>query len=484
MNIRARLEMVTKPKEGKPKAVSPEIRSSKSNHFYESIEEPCSPEWTLAERLAWGALKEEEMAWQYRVHQDLMSMIDLSVLTQIDPNQANDQVQGVVDRLLDEYKAPLNARLRQVIRKNIQDELFGLGPLEAVLNDPKVSDILINGHAKVFVERSGRMELTPIRFRDDAHLIKIIEKIVSGVGRRVDESVPMVDARLKDGSRFNAIIPPLALDGPSVSIRRFPAERLKMRALVAYGSLTPQAADVLAGAVRARLNILVSGGTGSGKTTMLNVLSGYIQEDERIITIEDAAELQLQQTHVVRLETRPPNVEGRGAITQRELVKNALRMRPERIILGEVRGDEAFDMLQAMNTGHDGSLATIHANSPRDCMARLESMIAMTGMDMPMRMVRQQISSAVDLVVQVARLEDGQRKTISISEVLGMEGDVISMSEIFYFKRTGVGPDGKVVGSMVASGVVPSFYEKLLVRGLNIPPEVFAPGDTPDGGVT
>lgn len=482
MNLRARLEKVNNPDDRKSRSV-PEVRASnRTNHFYESVIEHQLPEWTLTDRMAWGALDEEDMRWQYRIHQDLMSMIDLSVLAQIEPEQANDQVHSVVDRLLDEYKAPLNAKVRQVIRKNIQDELFGLGPLEAVLNDPRVSDILINGHDKVFVERSGRMELTPIRFRDDAHLIKIIEKIVSGVGRRVDESVPMVDARLKDGSRFNAIIPPLALDGPSVSIRRFPAERLKMRALVNYGSLTAEAADVLAGAVRARLNILVSGGTGSGKTTMLNVLSGYIQEDERIITIEDAAELQLQQSHVVRLETRPANVEGRGAVTQRELVKNALRMRPERIILGEVRGDEAFDMLQAMNTGHDGSLATIHANSPRDCMARLESMIAMTGMDMPTKMVRQQIASAVDLVVQVARLEDGQRKTISVSEVLGMEGDIISMSEIFYFKRTGVSTDGKVIGSMVATGVVPSFYEKLLLRGINIPPEVFAPTDEDAGG--
>lgn len=474
MNIRARLELVKNNSlNARQKASDPHSMGNRS--FYETVIESQHPEWSLTDRLTWGALLDDEMEWQYRIHQDLMTMIDLSVITQLDPQQAQDQVRHVVNRLLDDYKAPLNSRVRQVLCKNIEDELFGLGPLEPLLNDPRVSDILINGHRRVFVERHGKMEMTPIRFKDDAHLLKIIEKVVSKVGRRIDESVPMVDARLSDGSRFNAIIPPLALDGPSVSIRRFPAEHLKMRDLVRFSSLTPQVADVLAGAVRARLNILVSGGTGSGKTTMLNVLSGYIQGDERIITIEDAAELQLQQAHVVRLETRPANIEGRGAITQRELVKNALRMRPERIILGEVRGDEAFDMLQAMNTGHDGSLATIHANSPRDCLARLESMIAMTGMDMPLRMVRQQIASAVDLVVQVARLEDGQRKVTSVSEVMGMEGDIITMSEIFSFQRRGMGSDEKVIGSVVASGVVPSFYEKILLRGINIPPDVFSP---------
>lgn len=474
MNLRARLELV-KNTPSMQRGSSVDAKLPDAKNFYETVIDKKEQEWTLADRLTWGALYEDEMEWQYRIHQDLMTMIDLSVISQLDPHQAQEQVRQVVSRLLDDYKAPLNARVRQVLSKNIEDELFGLGPLEPLLNDPRVSDILINGPRKVFVERHGRMEETPIRFRDDAHLLKIIERVVSSVGRRIDESVPMVDARLKDGSRFNAIIPPLALDGPSVSIRRFPADRLKMRDLVRYNSLTPQVADVLAGAVRARMNILVSGGTGSGKTTMLNVLSGYIQEDERILTIEDAAELQLQQTHVVRLETRPANIEGRGSISQRELVKNALRMRPDRIILGEVRGDEAFDMLQAMNTGHDGSLATIHANSPRDCLARLESMIAMTGMDMPLRMVRQQIASAVDLVVQVARLEDGQRKVISVSEIIGMEGDIITMSEVFGFKRRGISAEGKVLGQVAASGVVPSFYEKILLRGINIPPDVFVP---------
>ena len=450
-------------------------------NLYEMQPKSIEREWSLADRLTWGALYEADMEWQYRIFGDLLTMIDLSMIAQIDPEQAREQIRNIVDRLLTDYSAPVNARIRQAICKNIEDELLGLGPLEPLLQDPRVSDILINGHDKVFVERRGKMELTPIRFRDDAHLLKIIERIVSAVGRRIDESVPMVDARLKDGSRFNAIIPPLALDGPSVSIRRFPVERLKMRDLVNFGSLTPQAADVLAGIVRSRLNVLISGGTGSGKTTMLNVMSGYIQEDERIITIEDAAELQLQQAHVVRLETRPANVEGRGSISQRELVKNALRMRPERIILGEVRGDEAFDMLQAMNTGHDGSLATIHANSPRDCMARLESMVAMTGMDLPAKMVRQQISSAVNVVVQVARLEDGQRKLISISEIQGMEGDVITISEVFAFKRRGVTHDGKVIGAVEATGVVPMFHEKLQLRGVNIPIESYTPEDASSG---
>lgn len=458
-----------------PSTPAPTISSKNApTNLYEMQPKSLEREWVLADRLTWGALYESDMEWQYRIFGDLLTMIDLSMIAQIDPEQARTQIRNVVDRLLTDYNAPVNARIRQAICRNIEDELLGLGPLEPLLQDPRVSDILINGHSRVFVERAGHMELTPIRFRDDAHLLKIIERIVSAVGRRIDESVPMVDARLKDGSRFNAIIPPLALDGPSVSIRRFPLERLKMRDLIHYNSLTPQAADVLAAIVRCRLNVLISGGTGSGKTTMLNVMSGFIQEDERIITIEDAAELQLQQSHVVRLETRPSNVEGRGMINQRELVKNALRMRPERIILGEVRGDEAFDMLQAMNTGHDGSLATIHANSPRDCLARLESMVAMTGMDLPAKMVRQQIASAVNVVVQVARLEDGQRKLISISEIQGMEGDVITLSEIFFFRRKGINQDGKVIGNVEASGVVPLFHEKLQLHGIRIPIETYA----------
>lgn len=473
MNLKARLVSVTQRPETAQVLDFQQPQAQPA--LYEQTQERKEKEWSLAERLAWGALSEGEMEWQAQILTELLTMIDLSIIAQIEVEQAKEQIRSLVDRLLNQHKAPLNAQVRQAICHNIEDELLGLGPLEPLLRDHTVSDILVNGHKRVFVERRGKMDLTPIRFRDDAHLLKIIDRIVSSVGRRVDESCPMVDARLPDGSRFNAIIPPLAIDGPSVSIRRFPKERMKMKDLVKLDSLNAQVADVLAGVVRARSNILISGGTGSGKTTMLNIMSGYIQNDERIITIEDAAELQLQQEHVVRLETRPQNVEGRGTVTQRELVKNALRMRPERIILGEVRGDEAFDMLQAMNTGHDGSLATIHANSPRDALSRLESMVAMSGMDLPAKMVRQQIASAIDLVVQVARLEDGQRKVISVAEIQGMEGDVITMSEIFAFKRRGVTPDGKILGSVVATGVVPSFFEKLQLKGIHIPPESFLP---------
>ena len=473
MNLKARLVSVTQRPETAQVLDFQQPQAQPA--LYEQTQERKEKDWSLAERLAWGALSEGEMEWQAQILTELLTMIDLSIIAQIEVEQAREQIRSLVDRLLNQHKAPLNAQVRQAICHNIEDELLGLGPLEPLLRDHTVSDILVNGHKRVFVERRGKMDLTPIRFRDDAHLLKIIDRIVSSVGRRVDESCPMVDARLPDGSRFNAIIPPLAIDGPSVSIRRFPKERMKMKDLVKLDSLNAQVADVLAGVVRARSNILISGGTGSGKTTMLNIMSGYIQNDERIITIEDAAELQLQQEHVVRLETRPQNVEGRGTVTQRELVKNALRMRPERIILGEVRGDEAFDMLHAMNTGHDGSLATIHANSPRDALSRLESMVAMSGMDLPAKMVRQQIASAIDLVVQVARLEDGQRKVISVAEIQGMEGDVITMSEIFAFKRRGVTPDGKILGSVVATGVVPSFFEKLQLKGIHIPPESFLP---------
>ena len=456
-----------------------EVNHSMSKpNFFETTSIAPEKEWSLAERLAWGALHEAELEWQYRVHADILNMMDLSIISQIEPTQAQEQIRQLTSKLLDQYKAPLNAQVRSVLSKNIESEILGLGPIDPLLEDPTVSDIMINGYDHVYVERRGKTVLTPIRFKDDAHLLKIIERIVSHVGRRIDESTPMVDARLKDGSRFNAIIPPLALDGPCVSIRRFPVDRLKMKDLVRYESLTPGIADVLAGVVRSRMNVLISGGTGSGKTTLLNVLSGYIQSDERIITIEDAAELQLQQPHVVRLETRPQNVEGRGSITQRDLVKNALRMRPERIILGEVRGDEAFDMLQAMNTGHDGSLATIHANTPRDALARLESMIAMCGVDMPIRMVRQQIASAIDVIIQVSRLEDGQRKVMSVSEVVGMEGDIISMSEIFAFKRNGVDAEGRVAGKIDSTGVVPTFHEKLTLRGIHIPMESYLPSES------
>ena len=377
--------------------------------------------------------------------------------------------------MLDEETVPINDIERRSMIRDIQNEMLGLGPLELLLDDPSVSDILINTHAQVYVERRGKLELTDVRFSDDAHLLKIIDKIVSRVGRRIDESCPMVDARLPDGSRVNAIIPPLAIDGPIVSIRRFSADPLRLQDLVAYKSMTPGMADILQGLGKAEVNILISGGTGSGKTTMLNVLSGFISPEERIVTIEDAAELQLQQPHVVRLETRPPNIEGQGEVTQRALVRNALRMRPDRIILGEVRGGEALDMLQAMNTGHEGSMATIHANTPRDALTRLENMISMAASSLPSKAMRQQISSAVGVVLQVSRLTDGKRKLVSLQEVTGMEGDVITMQEIFHFKQTGLGENGAVLGHFCATGIRPRFLERLRTYGVSIADSVFDP---------
>ena len=433
------------------------------------------PQWSSHERLAIRALNEAEREWQQRLYKELMEMIDLSAMGELETGEARKQIGEIVERLLTQHSAPLNAVAREVVIRSIQDEILGLGPLEPLLADPSITDILVNGHKQIYVERHGKLELTSQRFQDDAHLMKIIDRIVTAVGRRIDETVPLVDARLKDGSRVNVIIPPLAIDGPCISIRRFPVERLRVENLIKLGAITPAIADVLKAMVKGHLNILISGGTGSGKTTFLNVLSGFIPSDERIVTIEDAAELQLQQPHVVRLETRPANVEGKGEIKQRDLVKNTLRMRPERIILGEIRSEEAFDMLQAMNTGHDGSLATIHANTPRDALARLENMVAMTGMDLPAKMVHAQIASAVHCIIQLARLEDGSRKLLSLAEIQGMEGDVITMSEIFTFERRGLDELGKVVGSLKATGVVPSFYEKLQRRGIAPPIDAFDP---------
>lgn len=420
-------------------------------------------------------LSEAERESEKSIHAELMEMIDLTVITELNPEEARRQLRAVVEQIIDQKALPLNAIARDNVVRSILDDIFGLGPLEPLLQDPSVTDILVNGCNQVYVERHGKLELTLQKFKDDQHLMNIIDRIVTAVGRRVDESSPLVDARLKDGSRVNVIIPPLAIDGPCMSIRRFPKVRLGMDDLIRFGTLTPVVAEVLKAIVRGRLNILISGGTGSGKTTVLNILSGYIPGDERIVTIEDAAELQLQQPHVVRLETRPANVEGKGEIRQRELVKNSLRMRPERIIVGEVRGDEAFDMLQAMNTGHDGSLATIHANSPRDVLARLENMVAMTGMDLPAKMVHAQIASAINVVLQVSRLEDGSRRLLSLQEIQGMEGDVITMSEIFAFERQGLDDRGQVAGVLRATGVVPSFFEKLQRRGIAPPYEVFSP---------
>ncbi|CAG9211920.1 Pilus assembly protein CpaF [Paraburkholderia tropica] len=413
---------------------------------------------------------------KYEMHQAVLDRVELERLTRMPQDQIRQEIATLIARLLEEQKAPASDLERRQLAIDVYDEMFGFGPIEVLLRDPGVSDILVNTAHQTYVERKGRLELTDVTFYDDAHLMKVIEKIVSRVGRRIDESSPMVDARLPDGSRVNAIIPPLAVDGPLVSIRRFAVKPLLIEDLVALQTLTPPMAEVLNGLARAKINILVSGGTGSGKTTLLNVLSAFIPDDERIVTIEDAAELQLRQTHVLRLETRPPNIEGRGEITQRSLVRNALRMRPDRIILGEVRGEEALDMLNAMNTGHEGSLATIHANTPRDALTRLENMISLGGLSLPPRTMRQQIASAISVIVQVARLTDGRRRIMSISEITGMEGDVVNMQEIFTFKRSGIDAAGNIRGHFCASGVRPHFGDRLAAFGVNLPDTVFDPG--------
>jgi pilus assembly protein CpaF len=410
-----------------------------------------------------------------RVHNRLFELIDMSRLGKVSEERVRQDVALATRRILEEQRVLLTFEERERIVLEIQDEVFGFGPLEPLLADATVSDILVNGHAKVFVERHGRLEPTVARFKDDHHLMRIIEKIVTSVGRRVDELNPMVDARLADGSRVNAIIPPLALDGPMLSIRRFPADPLTAQGLIELGSLTPEVVELLRGIVGTRLNVLISGGTGSGKTTLLNVISGYIGKTERIITIEDSAELQLKQQHVGRLETRPASIEGRGEVTQRMLVINALRMRPDRIIVGEVRGSEAFDMLQAMNTGHDGSLTTIHANTPRDAIARIENMVAMSGLDIPQRAVRSQIASAVNVVVQLARLSDGRRRMASLQEITGMEGDVVSMQEIFTLERHGLDDEGNLRVELVPTGIRPLFADHLRASGFELPGSLFEP---------
>jgi pilus assembly protein CpaF len=408
-----------------------------------------------------------------RIHGKLLDALDLSKLESAERDDLRAQVGLAVDDLLSMEGVILRRAQRDKLIEHLLDEILGFGPLESLLKDDSVTDILVNGPKKIYVERRGKLQLTPVVFKDDAHLMNIIDRIVSRIGRRIDESSPMVDARLPDGSRVNAIIPPLAIDGPSVSIRKFGKHALDIEDLIRFGSLTLQMVEFLQAAVISRLNILVSGGTGSGKTTLLNCLSRFIPADERIITIEDSAELQLQQDHVVRLETRPANVEGAGEVTQRDLVRNTLRMRPERIIVGEVRSGEALDMLQAMNTGHDGSIATLHANSPRDALSRLETMIAMAGVDLPERATRQQISSAVDLIIQAARLSDGTRKVIAIAEVLNMEGDTIVMQDIFTFERTGVSEDGRVVGTLGATGIRPQSSDRIGAAGIELPADMF-----------
>ncbi len=408
-----------------------------------------------------------------RIHRDLLQRLDLTNLLHLDQEEATAQVKEVILRLVDEQPVPMSLRDRQQLCDEIHAEVYGLGPLEPLMRDSDVSDILVNGPRQVYVERFGKLELTPVIFRDDDHLLQIIDRIVSSVGRRVDESSPMVDARLADGSRVNAIIPPLALDGPSLSIRRFGSKPLQVEDLLRNQSISEPMIKVLRAMVAARLNILVLGGTGSGKTTLLNCLSGFIPEDERIVTVEDSAELQLQQEHVVRLETRPPNIEGKGEVSARELVRNCLRMRPDRIVVGEVRGAEALDMLQAMNTGHDGSISTVHANSPRDGLARLEMMLQMAGLTLPMKAMRQQIASAVDVLVQAGRLSDGTRKVLSITEVVGMEGEAIMLQDLFTYERHGYDENGKIVGRHVSSGMRPHFMTKLKASSHEIDQDAF-----------
>ena len=412
-------------------------------------------------------------SYKAEIHKALISRLDLEKLSRVNNTQARQAVSGLVKEIMAEQRVPLNFDEQERIHADLLDEVFGLGPLEPLLRDPKISDILVNGKDHVFVEKGGLLQKVNTSFRDDRHLMQIIDRIVSRVGRRVDESSPMVDARLPDGSRVNAVIPPLALDGPSLSIRRFGTGPLAANQLVQLKSISPEMMELLSSAVRARISILVSGGTGAGKTTFLNILSQYIPNNERLVTIEDAAELRLAQENIVRLETRPPNVEGKGAIRQRQLLINSLRMRPDRIIIGEVRGEEAFDMLQAMNTGHEGSMTTIHANTCRDAMARLESMVAMANFNLPERAVRQQIASAIGLVVQISRMSDGSRRVVSLAEITGMENDIVSMQDIFTFVRRGIGPNGAVVGSFRPSGIRPKFLEKLRVAGILLPQELF-----------
>jgi pilus assembly protein CpaF len=413
-----------------------------------------------------------------RLHERLLEELNLAAIEKVAKADLRREVAAIVNELLTNEGTALNAKEFSLLIEELLDEVLGLGPLEPLLKDPSITDILVNTHRQVFVERHGVLDVTPVRFQDERHLLRIIDRIVSAVGRRVDESQPWVDARLADGSRINAIIPPCALDGPLLSIRKFSRDALTIERLIANGALTQEMASLLNGIVRARLNLLISGGTGSGKTTLLNAVSSYIDARERIITIEDSAELQLQQIHVARMETRPPNIEGRGAVLQRDLVRNALRMRPDRIIVGEVRGAEALDMLQAMNTGHDGSMTTIHANTPRDALGRLEQMIMMTGVDFPLRSMRAQISSAIQVVLQLERMSDGRRRIVSMQEITGMEGEVVTMQEIFCFRRRGVDGEGRVLGRFEATGIRPRFAERLMMRGLELSNDLFSANRT------
>ena len=420
-----------------------------------------------------ATLKPEYQELKFTLHRKLVDKINLEALATIDNQRVRSEVRQALITLIDTEPTLLSSLEKQQICDEVLDEVFGLGPLEPLLQDATISDILVNTHKQVYVERKGLLEQTSVSFRDDSHLLRIIDKIVSQVGRRVDESTPMVDARLSDGSRVNAIIPPLAVDGPLLSIRRFSTDKLMPPDLVDRRAMTPGMMELLEGAVKARLNIIISGGTGAGKTTLLNALSAFISPKERIVTIEDAAELQLKQPHVARLETRPPNLEGHGAVRQRELLINSLRMRPDRIVVGEVRGEEALDMLQAMNTGHDGSLTTVHANSPRDAVSRLEVMVSLANANMQLTSIRQQIASAVHLLVQASRMSDGSRRVINLTEVTGMEGEVVTLQDIYVFEKRGLNPEGQVVGRFAATGIRPKFYEKLLAAGIRLRPDLF-----------
>jgi pilus assembly protein CpaF len=440
-----------------------------------SVAAPPAPVPTAARPPARSAAPPRQQYLELRatVHRKLLNRLNLEALAHAERARAEGEIRALLIQLLSEEQAPLSLGERETLFGEVLDDVFGLGPLEPLLRDPSISDILVNTYSQVFVERNGQLERVTATFQDNGHLLRIIDRIVSRVGRRVDDSSPMVDARLPDGSRVNAIIQPLAVDGPLLSIRRFPAERLKANDLVSLGALTAPMLEFLSHCVRARLNCLISGGTGAGKTTLLNVLSSFISEKERIVTVEDAAELQLHQEHVARLETRPANVEGKGAIRQRQLVVNALRMRPDRIVVGEVRSEEALDMLQAMNTGHDGSLTTVHANTPRDALARIETMIAMGSTSLPEKAMRQQIASAIQLVVQQTRLSDGTRKVTSVSEITGMEGDVITMQEIFLFEKLGLTKEGRVIGRFRATGVRPKMAERLQAAGIHLSASMF-----------
>lgn len=448
-------------------AMDGDDKATKTNPLNEQPEEAFSP-------LSFKILSPVELEFKKSIHSRLLDILDLSQISGIEEKEARKQIRAVVHKLIDEESIPLNTQTRNQIIKAIEDDVLGLGPLEALLYDPTISDILVNGYNKVYVERFGKLEFTQIRFNDDNHLMKIIDRIVSRVGRRIDESSPMVDARLQDGSRVNVIIPPLAIDGPSMSIRRFAVDKMTLDDLVGKDALTDYMADFLKGAAKSKLNILISGGTGSGKTTMLNAISNFIPKNERIITLEDSAELQLQLPHVLRLETRPANIEGKGEVTLRDLVRNSLRMRPDRIVIGEVRSGEAFDMLQAMNTGHEGSLTTVHANNARDALSRIENMVSMAGLEMPAKAIRKQIASAIHLIIQMSRLDDGSRRITSIQEVEGMEGEMITLSEIFKYNRLGVDEKGVVLGQYCSTGLIPQCMANMKQRGLMTDLAIFA----------